>query len=241
MDNFKYNLGPFEMFSNLLSGIFILAGICIIIFPKSDFHQLFNMFSTIPLMPNLIIYIILSYILGAGIGGVSYAYLKFLCKVFRQDYISMENTLLKDLNDLKVKIKIEDFYDLPFEKRLAYMVNQYIALPKLSHVNDYLLPYLRDRCSNVAAKSDTFISSSIMNRNLSFGFLVAAFGFLSCIIFSESTWITFLIVILICLMLAVFFFFRSLKFKEWWSREVLLGFYYKNIEEIQKSTYLFVL
>jgi hypothetical protein len=240
MNNFKYNLGPFEIFSNLLSGLFLMAGLCIIILPKSDFQELFSLFQSISVMPNLIVIIITGYIVGAGIGGFSYKYLKIACKIFRCDYISMENHLLKDINENQNKLTLTEFLELSFEKRLSYLVNQHVTFPKLSHVNDYLLPFLREKCENVAIKSETFIASSIMYRNLSLGFLVTAIGLISCIIFSEAELFTFLITTAVCIGFAILLFFRSLKFKEWWSREILLGFYYKNLEEIQQSSHLFL-
>ena len=94
----------------------------------------------------------------------------------------MEGILLGDWEQPFQKLSVDQFTDLPFEKRITYLIKRrYGKLNKLSHLNDYLVIYLRQEAMANAAKADGFIALNIMHRNLSLGFVLVfcSFAFLT--------------------------------------------------------------
>ncbi len=64
-----------------------------------------------------------------------------------------------------------------------------------------------------------------MYRNLSLGFLILAVIFFVSLVRSHSWMLEQSLLTCICLCLAYMTFFRSLSFKKWHNRELILGFY----------------
>lgn len=235
MDQFKYSVGPFEVFSGFASGLPFLLVIYIGNIGKFDFGD----FTTDVLMntsiSKLILIALISYLVGGLVSGISYRYFKLAGRLFKKDYLHLEKVILEDWNKPFKELSSEEFKDLDFQKRLVYLIKKRFGQPKLSLVNDYILPYLRQHSAANAVKSESFIALNIMYRNLSLGFLFLSVTFLY-LVFKESEFLNINILYFFAsLLLAILTLLRAYTFRNWWTRETLLSFHNIELESAKQN------
>ena len=230
METFKYSIGPFEIFSSFISGIPIVFASYLLFIPKAklslDTLILKATFS------NLMLLIILCYLVGGVISGISYPYFKIFSKILKRDYLLIEKSFLRNIDKVRNEYSKEEFNELILEDRIAYLTKIYIGTCKLSWVNDRILPYIRLKNWAMAQNAQNHIAFNIMYRNLSFGFLILTISILIFLFFNKAFTFFNIIFPILTFVISLLAISRALTFRLWYSREILLTFYYLNIGEI---------
>ncbi|MBT9313828.1 hypothetical protein [Leptothoe spongobia] len=224
MEQLKYSLGPFELFAAIVGGSpFILAGFLM-------YHPIESLADLVPVIQSSgtvaisLTILFVSYIVGGTIQGLSWKYFLRLCKLFKYEYTYF-GTQLTDRDHALQTLSPNQPYTLELEDRLVIQLRKEIGIPKKSSwMDDRLKAYLREHNSPSVAASDTYIASHIMYRNLSLGCL------LLCIVsLFNSVRLSSLEPLLIAPFIgytAYLMFLRSVSFKKWQNRTLILGFYY---------------
>lgn len=119
---------------------------------------------------------------------------------------------------------------MTFEQRATYLIKRrYGKVSKLSHLNDYLVVYLRHHSSSNASKADGFAALVIMHRNLSLGFFLVSIT-LGILALTSRPFLRANVVFgVLALLLAVLTLFRAQTFRKWWAREAILGYYNSEV------------
>jgi hypothetical protein len=234
MEQLKFALGEYEVFASIVGGSPIVLAIFLICNPSNNFQILVSTINSNLSIPVALLIVFFSYILGGSVQGITWKYFLFLCKLFRLDYtylgnmISERNALLTQPSEIQVPSVLE------FEDKLVFLLREKIGIPKnVDWLNPRLTAYLKERSSLAVITAESFMANHIMYRNMSFGFLLLSIVVLVNIL---RTWLfTFdqLMLILLFLLISYLTFFRSLSFKSWNSRELLLGFYFSACNSVQ--------
>lgn len=237
MEQLKNSLGPYELFAAIIGGLpFILAGF-LIYNPVESLADLANVVQTLGTgggaLAIAITILLLSYIIGGTIQGLSWLYFLRLCKLFKKEYLSF-GIQLRDREQALQHMSSEQPYTLEFEDRLALQLREKVGIPKqLGWLDNRLKVYLREHNSPSLAVAETMVASHIMYRNLSLGcLLLSAVSLFNAIRLGalEPVLIVPLIVYLAYLM-----FLRSVSFKKWQNRELILGFYFAATKETESD------
>lgn len=229
MDQIKHYIGPFEIFSGFISGLPFLLFVNIIWKREFDFNIFFSNIILDSTLSNLIFLVVTSYLVGIIAAPISYRYFKYAGKMLGMNYLLVEEILLGDWDRPFRELSVNEFLDLPFEKRITYLVKRrYGKLNKMSHLNDYLVTYLRQDAVANAVKADGFIARNIMLRNISLGFLLLSLAFVYLLIMVKQPWICNVIFAVSSLTLSFVTLQQAHTFRHWWTREAILGFY--NLE-----------
>ncbi|MEA5463441.1 hypothetical protein [Leptothoe sp. PORK10 BA2] len=125
-------------------------------------------------------------------------------------------------------------YTLEFEDRLVLQLREKIGFPKKSDwLDSRLQAYLRERDSPSIATADSFMASHIMYRNLSLGcLLLCLVSMVNAVRLSslESSLIGLFVGYIAYLM-----FLRSVSFKKWQNRTLVLGFYFAATKDLDSE------
>lgn len=237
MDQLKNSLGPFELFAAIIGGSpFILAGF-LVYNPVDSLADLATVVQTIGAgggaLAIALTILLLSYIIGGAIQGLSWLYFLRLCKLFKKNYelFSME---IRDRERALQTMNFEQPYDLEFEDRLALQVRKKVGIPKnLSWLDSRLKVYLRENNSPSLAAAERMIASHIMYRSLSLGCLILSGVSLINAIRLGALEPLFTIPLLVYL--AYLIFLRAVSFKKWQNRELILGFYFAVTKETESD------
>ena len=230
MESIKNSIGPFEIFSSFISGIPILFSFYLLFIPNAKLEL--NELILQATISNLTLIIIICYLIGGAVSGISYKYLKFLSKLLRKDHLAIEKSFLENIKEIKSKYSKDEFIELKLEDRIAYLVKVHIGISKLAWVNDRLLPYIRKKDPSSAQKAQSHIAISIMYRNLSLGFLILTISILIFLFFNKAYASLYYIFPILSLVFSYLTINQAISFRHWWSRDVLLSFYYLNIGEL---------
>lgn len=234
MDQLKYTLGPFELFSAIVGGSpFVLAGILL-------HNPVQNLGKLVPLIQQIgqqggaiaiaLTILFLSYIIGGAIQGLTWRYFLGLCSLFKKDYLFLGDQLTQRNQVLQQQTLDADVSHLEFNDRLVLQLRKHIGIPKkLDWMNSRLTAYLRENNSPSVAAAETLIASHIMYRNLSLGCLVL--GIVNCINAIRLSTLSPLLLVPFLGYAAYLMFWRSVSFKKWQNRELLLGFYFASTKE----------
>jgi hypothetical protein len=168
-----------------------------------------------------------SYILGGSMQGITWKYFLFICKLFRLEYSYFDNMISEQNAQFAQLSKIPAPSGLDFEDKLVILLRENVGIPKnMDWLNSRLTAYLKARASQAVVSADSYMANHIMYRNMSFGFLilpiVVSFNLLRTRLFMLDQ----LALILLFLLISHLTFFRSVSFKKWNGRELLLGFYF---------------
>ena len=229
MEQLKNSLGPYELFAAIIGGSpFILAGI-LIYHPVESLAELVPVIQGSGTVAIALTNLLLSYIIGGTLQGLTWRYFLLLCRLFNKDYLYFGNQLVERDRALTQQAP-PDKSSLEFEDRLVLQLRQKIGIPKkLDWMNSRLRSYLRERNSPSVAASDTLIASHIMYRNLSLGCLV-----LCLVSFVNAIRLGALEPLMLIPILgygAYLMFWQSVSFKKWQNRELILGFYFAATKE----------
>jgi len=230
MESIKNSIGPFEIFSSFISGIPIVFSFYLLFIPgaKLELNELILKAT----FSNLMLIIIICYLIGGSVSGISYKFLKLFSKLLRKDHLAIEKSFLENINDIKTKYSKDEFLEMKLEDRIAHLVKIHIGISKLSWVNDRLLPYIQKKEFQLAQKAQNHVAISIMYRNLSLGFLILTFSIITFLFLNKTYASLYYIFPILSLVFSYLAINQAISFRHWWARDVLLGFYYLNIGEL---------
>ncbi|MBD2464366.1 hypothetical protein H6G89_25505 [Oscillatoria sp. FACHB-1407] len=235
MEQFKFALGPYEVFASIIGGLPLTLAICLAFNPGIDLQAAISIIQGNFSTQIALVLILLSYLLGGLIQGITWKYFVFLCELFKQDYhyfgslIETRNRVIEEM-DKDTHLKARDFED-----KLTLLLREKVGIPKkIDWINPRVNSYLREHNRPSAITAESHQATHIMYRNISFGLLflglVSLINLLRANLFSVES----LGLILLSIALAYIAFFRALSFKRWHERELLLGFYFAACDDQQK-------
>lgn len=179
---------------------------------------------------HILIIIMLSYILGGVISGFTWNYFKVLTRlVWWTNYKFTESEYLIESGQVKDLITKKKFISMKTRERLSYLVKKQVGDYDISSVIFLLLPYLRQYTPAAAAKAEYFMANKIMYRNLSFGFLLLTIALTQLAFKKQNLINAYSISSIATLLFSYLTILRSIVFYQWWSREILLGFYHHKL------------
>lgn len=224
MEQLKYSLGPFELFASIVGGSPFILAFFLIYNPVESLVDLVPVIQSSGTVAIALTILFLSYIVGGTVQGLSWRYFLLLCRIFNKDYLYFGDRLT--VRDQILKQSDSDASKpLEFEDRVVLKLRDKIGIPKnLNWMNSRLKSYLREQNSPAVAVADTFIASHIMYRNLSLGCLILCGVNLVNAIRLGS--LEPLILIPIIGYAAILMFWRSISFKRWQNRTLILAFYF---------------
>ncbi|MEM9162123.1 MAG: hypothetical protein AAGC54_03525 [Cyanobacteria bacterium P01_F01_bin.4] len=230
MEQFKFSLGPYEIFAAIIGGIpFFLAG-CLLYNPVSSLQDLVPIVQNNASIAIALVMLFISYILGSSVQNISWDYFLKLSKLFNINY-----RYFGDLVTRSKKLLITDVEpkSLAFEDQLVLLLRQKVGIPeKNSWLDARLTAYLREHNRQAALSVvELRMANHIMYRGWSFGFFVL--GVVLFINLFRTPTLTFEQWTLPfgALVFAYITFSRAVKLKQWHNRDLLLGFYFSVSEE----------
>jgi hypothetical protein len=227
MEQLKFTLGPYEFFAAIIGGSPLVIAIFLLLNPIRDLNDFFLTLSNQLSIPVVVAAAFCSYLLGGAIQGVSWRYFLFCCgrlhKSYRYfgDMIALKNAQLPEVKELA------EVSELEFEDKLVLLLRQEIGIPQnLNWLDARLMAYLKEMGSQALVTAELHLVNHIMYRNLSINFLILSAAFLLNLLRVQSSVLEQIVFIVLLLLIAYLTFFRSLSFKKWQNRELLLGFYF---------------
>lgn len=234
MEQLKFALGPYKIFASTVGGSPLVLGIFLVCNPSNNLQDVFLAIKNNLSIPVVLLVVFFSYILGGSIQGITWRYFLFFCKIFRRDYnyfgnmISEKNALLTQTSEIQAPSVLE------FEDKLVLLLREKTGIPKnLDWLNARLTAYLKERSSQAVITAESYLANHIMYRNMSFGFLLLPIVLLVNLLRTRSFTFEQPMLILLFLLISYMTFFRSLSFKRWHNRELLLGFYFSASNAVQ--------
>lgn len=229
MDQLKFTLGPYEFFASIIGGSPLFVALLLLFNPVASPQDLFLIFKNNLSTSTALMSAFVSYILGGGIQGISWRYFLALCRLFKRSYYYFGDMIPQKHRILpRNATEIADL-ELEFEDRLVLLLRDKTGIPnKINWLDARLTSYLKEHGSQASATAELHLVNHIMYRNLSLGFLILGLTFLFNILRVQSFILEQSILTLLLLSLSYTMFFRSLSFKKWHNRELLLGFYFSS-------------
>jgi len=235
MDKLKFALGPYEVFSAIIGGSPIILALFLLYNPVGSLQDTFLSAKDELSLTFVLLIGFCSYILGGSIQGITWRYFLLLCKVFQKDYSYFGNMIEKRNAALAQVYESEAITALDFEDKLVLRLRDKIGIPKKHNwMNSRLAAYLKAISSEAVVTSESYLASHIMHRNLSFGFLLLP-AVVVVNFFQGGFSFERMLLIFLSLFIAYMSFFRSLAFKRWQNRELLLGFYFSTENSTKTS------
>ncbi|MEM9121391.1 MAG: hypothetical protein AAGD09_26440 [Cyanobacteria bacterium P01_F01_bin.56] len=229
MDQLKFTLGPYEFFASIIGGSPLFVTLLLLFNPVASPQDLFLIFRDNLSLYTALMAAFISYILGGSIQGISWRYFLALCQFFKRDYGYFGDMIPQKHGQLPHDASAIAELDLEFEDRLVLLLREKTGIPKKLHWLDArLTSYLKENGSQAPITAELHLVNHIMYRNLSLGFLILGFTFIFNILRVQSFVLEQSILTLLLLGLSYTMFFRSLSFKKWHNRELLLGFYFSS-------------
>ncbi|MEO0459085.1 MAG: hypothetical protein AAF152_21240 [Cyanobacteria bacterium P01_A01_bin.114] len=232
MEQFKFSLGPYEIFASIIGGIpLVLAG-CLLYNPVSSLEDLVPIVQNNASIAIALVLLFISYILGSSVQSISWYYFLGVCKLFNENYRYLGNLTARSQKLLETLGSDVDLNSLDFEHRLILSLHHKTGIPERnSWLDARLTSYLREHNRQAALGSaELHMANHIMYRGWSFGCVVLS-GVLFINLFRTPA-ITFEQWLLPfgALGFAYITFERAVRLKLWHNRELLLGFYFATLQ-----------
>ena len=158
-----------------------------------------------------------------------------LCQIFRQDYRYFGNMIEDKNKSIKDIDETTDVKTLDFEDKLILLLREKIGIPKkISWMSARLTSYLKEHNRPSLITAESFQATHIMYRNISFGSLILSITILVNLFKVGQFSFYSLSFIILSIGLSLIAFLRSISFKKWHEREILLGFYFAAIDDKQR-------
>ena len=233
MDFFKFVLGPYEFFSSIIGGIPLVLAIFLLYNPAISVQELILTLQTDFSIQFLIVLFFFSYLLAGLIQGITWKLFLALCDVFGQSYHYFKDELiLERAQSLQAMGSDLDLHRLDFEDKLVLLLREKVGIPKnIGWIYSRLHAYLKENNRPSVVTADLYQATHIMYRNISCGFLLISLVILLNLIRVRALVFEQLILSVMFALLAYVAFVRSASFKRWYSREVILGFYFAACQQ----------
>jgi len=230
MDQPKFSIGPYELFSSIIAGVPLLLTVILIYQPISGARDLIASIKDASSFPVAAALILSAYMLGGLSSYVTWRYFLLLCRVFKMDYSYLGDTVLKKMAKIKPDLDKMNIESLEFEDRLAALLLKKVGLiENLNHLDARLATYLRLYAPPTVLVAESYLAQHIMYRGLSFGFLLLALTLVANIFRAPSISFEQITLPFISLVLCLAAFRRAVSFRSWRYREILLSFYHLAI------------
>lgn len=228
MEKLKFSLGPYEVLASIIGGSPLVLAIFLLYNPFDNLQDTFLNIKDELSLPFLFLTGFCSYILGGTIQGITWKYFLLLCRIFHQDYNYFGNMISERNAALTRMHEPAATKELDFEDKLVLLLRHKIGIPnKKNWMDSRLAAYLKAHGSEALVTAESYLASHIMNRNLSFGFLILPTVLMIRLLQGGFAFEKVLLIAL-SLFISCTSFFRSLSFKRWQNRELLLGFYFST-------------
>lgn len=237
MDQLKFSLGPFELFSSILAGAPLLLGVYLIYRPINGMRELITILKDNSSFSLAVGVVLACYLLGSLTQGISWRYFLYITKIFRIDYGDNGRRALRKMEELKADLNNLIVDALGFEDRLAALLLKKIgSIQRLSVLDSRLISYVRLHSLPTAAVAESYLAQHIMFRALSFGFLL--FAPVLAVNAYRTPNFTKEEILLPCvsLLISVAAFQRAVSFRRWRYRELLHTFYFLASGDQQKNS-----
>ncbi|MGD1852919.1 MAG: hypothetical protein ACFB2W_01590 [Leptolyngbyaceae cyanobacterium] len=233
MEQLKYSLGPFELFASMVGGAPFVLAVFLLYNPVESLADLIPIIQNNGTVAISLTILFLSYVVGGTVQGLSWRYFLWLCKLFKKNYLYFDDRLTAIDRTLKQSTAHKPNL-LEFDERVVLKLREKIGIPKnLNWMNSRLKSYLREQNSPSVAAADTFIASHIMYRNLSLGCLILCIVNLINAIRLGA--LELLVLITGLGYAATLMFWRSISFKRWQNRTLILGFYFSDTKNSETT------
>jgi len=227
MDQPKFSIGPYELFSSIIAGVPLLLTVALIYQPISGVRDLIPAIKDASSFPVGAALILTTYILGGLSSFATWQYFLLLCRVFKMDYSHLGNRVLRKMAKIKPDMDGLSVESLEFEERLSVLLLKKVGMiESLNHLDAQLTPYLRLHAPPSALVAESYMALHIMYRGLSFGFLTLALALMANPFRTPSVSFEQIMPPLISLVLCLAAFRRAVSFRRWRYREILLVFYH---------------
>ncbi|PZO60342.1 MAG: hypothetical protein DCF15_02325 [Phormidesmis priestleyi] len=241
MDQLKFSLGPYELFSSILGGMPLLLAFCLLYNPVSSIQELVPVVQKNSSIAIALSLLFISYILGGTVQSLTWRYFKLLCTLLNEDYRYFGNLIHEKENWLLQQGAQVDKSSLDFDGRLVLRLQEKTGISQENKfIESRVAAYLREhnRQASLSA-AELHLANHIMYRSWSFGFCLLSVVLLINLFRTPTHPFEQWILPLLSLGFAYLTFFRALHFKRWNNRELLLGFYFAaGNEKIQNLTQL---
>jgi hypothetical protein len=97
MDQPKFSIGPYELFSSIIAGVPLLLAGVLIYRPISGVRDLIPTIKDTSSIPVAVTFILIVYILGGLSSFATWRYFLLLCRIFKMDYSYLGTTILKKM------------------------------------------------------------------------------------------------------------------------------------------------
>jgi hypothetical protein len=232
MDQFKFALGPYELFASIIGGLPLSLAICLAYNPAMNLQNMLTILQSNASTQILLVLILVSYLLGGLARSITWKYFLRLCQIFHEDYRYFGNLFDNHVKPVEQIRQSGDLDTLDFEDKLILCLHEKIGkLPKGTYrLTTWLNSYLKEQNRPSAITSESYLATHIMYRNLSFGFLlIGVVTFLNLFrlrLFAVDV----ILVIVVAIALAYTAFRQAVSFKRWSERELFLGFYFSSLK-----------
>jgi hypothetical protein len=232
MDQFKFSIGPYELFSSTIAGTPILFAIFLLYRPIESLRDIVSVIRDNSSLSIAVTLVITSYILGGLCTAITWKYFLYICKIFKIDYSYLGMKILekmKKIDALPADVRLEA---LDFEDRLIYLLIQKIGIVKrLSLLDARLISYLRLHSLQTVSIAESHLAFHIMYRTLSFGFLLLALVLFTNIFRTGIFTLEQITLPLFSIILSLAAFRMAVSFRKWRNREIVLCFYHLAYKE----------
>jgi len=238
MDQFKFSIGPFELFSSTMAGTPILFAIFLLYQPIASLRDIIPVIRANSMISIFVSLVIISYLLGGLCSAVTWRYFLYICKIFKIDYSYLGMRILEKMKKIEKVPPDLRLEALDFEDRLIYLLIQKIGFVKrLSLLDARLISYLRLHSMQTVSIAESHLAIHIMYRTLSFGFLLLSFVLLINIFRTDNLTLELITLPIFSIVLSVAAFRMAVSFRKWRNREIVLCFYHlANGEHINDSS-----
>jgi hypothetical protein len=232
MDQFKFSIGPYELFSSTIAGTPILFAIFLLYRPIESLREIVSVIRDNSSLSIAVTLVIISYILGGLCAAITWKYFLYICKKFKIDYSYLGMNILERMRKIEALSADVRLEALDFEDRLIYLLIDKIGIVKrLSLLDDRLISYLRLHSLQTVLIAESHLAFHIMYRTLSFGFLLLALVLFTNIFRTGIFTLEQITLPLFSIILSLAAFRMAVSFRKWRNREIVLCFYHLAYKE----------
>ena len=240
MDQLKFSLGPYELFSSILGGMPLLFAIFLFYSPVSSLEALIPIVqknSSVAIATTLLF---ISYILGGAVQDITWKYFERLCLIFNHDFRSF-GRVFKQKSTLPLPQSAQESAQegdrltlqtnentLNFDQALEALLRAKIGDPTDYRFLEFrIIAYLREHKKQASlSAAELHMANHIMYRSWSFGFCLLGIVLLINLFRTPTHPFEQWMLPIASFTLTYLTFFRALRFKRWNFRELLLGSYF---------------
>lgn len=233
MDQFKFSLGPFELFAAIIAGIPLCLAGYLLYQPIDSLRGEWTIFQEGNLLAIAFLILSISYVVSSVVQGLTWQYFKRLSKFFGCNYRYFGDLIYQKQRQLQQMTKPIDINALGFEERLVFLLQEHIGIPKQLHwIDARIMAYMREHNKQATlSRADSHLAIHIMHRTWSFGFCVLSLVLLVNPFRVGHHSLELWLLPLVSLLLAYFSFSMALAFKRWHGQVLILGFYFTAMHQ----------